>query len=348
MIKFFRKIRYNLMEQNKTGKYLKYAIGEILLVIIGILIALQVNNLNEKRKVDNEMKTKINALAVNLEDEIRVSGVQYHANNIKKIQKLIGQEINLNSPSAQQDYSNIINLRLRIKDDVLEETIDILIENEDRLPARYKKLVGPMKSLKFYFSNYKKTVAEFTALKRNNEKFLENNYTWYALNDSISNKERMNYYSTDPLFKNRLFTIQQKYRDAFSFYTYTIILKLQIIYAIKKEDENYAAKDFGAYLSNFTFIDGAKGFFKEGKKVSCKENFNTTDSVGSAHLLLNASSDTLRVTSRITNGKKRNTIIAPYNSLLIYSSSENDIISVYRNNTCQAYQVTEYNFMVIE
>ena len=50
MINFFRKIRYNLMEQNKTGKYLKYAIGEILLVVIGILIALSINNWNEDRK----------------------------------------------------------------------------------------------------------------------------------------------------------------------------------------------------------------------------------------------------------------------------------------------------------
>ena len=44
MIKFFRKIRYNLMEQNKTSKYLKYAIGEIALVVIGILIAIQLNS----------------------------------------------------------------------------------------------------------------------------------------------------------------------------------------------------------------------------------------------------------------------------------------------------------------
>ncbi|MTE27846.1 DUF6090 family protein [Winogradskyella ouciana] len=50
MIKFFRKIRYNVMETGKTGKYLKYAIGEIILVVIGILIALQINNANEARK----------------------------------------------------------------------------------------------------------------------------------------------------------------------------------------------------------------------------------------------------------------------------------------------------------
>ena len=49
MIKFFRKIRYDLMEKNKTGKYLKYAIGEIVLVVFGILIALQINNWNQRR-----------------------------------------------------------------------------------------------------------------------------------------------------------------------------------------------------------------------------------------------------------------------------------------------------------
>ena len=50
MIKFFRKIRQNLLSENKFSKYLIYAIGEIILVVIGILIALQINNLNEARK----------------------------------------------------------------------------------------------------------------------------------------------------------------------------------------------------------------------------------------------------------------------------------------------------------
>ena len=51
MIKFFRTIRQKLLSEGNTGKYLKYAIGEILLVVIGILIALQVNTWNEKRKL---------------------------------------------------------------------------------------------------------------------------------------------------------------------------------------------------------------------------------------------------------------------------------------------------------
>ena len=50
MILFFRKIRQKLLTQNKFSKYLFYAIGEIALVMIGILLALQINNRNEDAK----------------------------------------------------------------------------------------------------------------------------------------------------------------------------------------------------------------------------------------------------------------------------------------------------------
>lgn len=50
MIKFFRKARQKMIKDNKVTKYLFYAIGEIALVVIGILIALQINNNNETKK----------------------------------------------------------------------------------------------------------------------------------------------------------------------------------------------------------------------------------------------------------------------------------------------------------
>ena len=50
MLKFFRKIRKELLSENSFSKYLLYAIGEIILVVIGILIALQINNWSEEKK----------------------------------------------------------------------------------------------------------------------------------------------------------------------------------------------------------------------------------------------------------------------------------------------------------
>jgi hypothetical protein len=62
MIKFFRKIRLRLLTANlpagRTGKYLIYAIGEVFLVVIGILIALQINNWNQKKN-DRILEIKI-------------------------------------------------------------------------------------------------------------------------------------------------------------------------------------------------------------------------------------------------------------------------------------------------
>jgi hypothetical protein len=68
MIKFFRKIRQNLLMENKTGKYFKYAIGEIILVVIGILIALQINNWNENRKIQSKSYDYMQRLKVDLDN----------------------------------------------------------------------------------------------------------------------------------------------------------------------------------------------------------------------------------------------------------------------------------------
>lgn len=56
MIKFLRKIRQKLIEQSKVRSYFLYAIGEIILVVIGILIALQVNTWNEQKKLNDQEK----------------------------------------------------------------------------------------------------------------------------------------------------------------------------------------------------------------------------------------------------------------------------------------------------
>ena len=58
MIAFFRKLRQRLLVENQFGRYLLYALGEVLLVMVGILLALQVDNWNEQRK-EREIETGI-------------------------------------------------------------------------------------------------------------------------------------------------------------------------------------------------------------------------------------------------------------------------------------------------
>ena len=80
MINFFRKIRQNLLSEGKTGKYLKYAIGEIILVVIGILIALSINNWNTERINNNRVKQYVKSLVQDLENDIKmINASQFQA-----------------------------------------------------------------------------------------------------------------------------------------------------------------------------------------------------------------------------------------------------------------------------
>ncbi len=81
MLKFYKNIRQKLPSVGKTGKYLKYAFGEIILVVIGILIALQINNWNEQRKD----RTKEHILLNQLRED-------YQANLIQLEEKMATRE----------------------------------------------------------------------------------------------------------------------------------------------------------------------------------------------------------------------------------------------------------------
>ena len=151
MIKFFRKIRYNLMEIGKTGRYFKYAIGEIVLVVIGILIALQINNWNETRKTRlieadllYNIKSDLRASHHSIEEMVIDNSEQlemykkllYHAkNNIAKtegLEKAFGFIPTWNTPYLT--YSSYETLKAKgvdlIKNDSLKKQIVDIYDNE--------------------------------------------------------------------------------------------------------------------------------------------------------------------------------------------------------------------------
>ena len=99
MFRFFSKIRYQLAAENKTARYLRYAIGEILLVVFGILIALQINNWNEARKADKFEKKLLNELLNSLVDDYELIHLTFGGN--KRMQescKIILEHFDKNLP----------------------------------------------------------------------------------------------------------------------------------------------------------------------------------------------------------------------------------------------------------
>ncbi len=101
MIKFFRKIRQRLLTDNKLSKYLLYAIGEISLVMIGILLALQVNNWNNSNKDRKLEKQYISGLIIDLEaDSIAIARLK------KESDEQVRRKRKLNDYFEGQSFSN--------------------------------------------------------------------------------------------------------------------------------------------------------------------------------------------------------------------------------------------------
>ena len=93
MLHFFRKIRRDLIENSKSLKYLKYASGEIVLVVLGILIALGINNWNENRKYRMlEIKLLSDVSRNLLVDTLNLNSIIEHYDNVMKQAEFIKSE----------------------------------------------------------------------------------------------------------------------------------------------------------------------------------------------------------------------------------------------------------------
>ena len=140
MIRFFRNIRLKLATENKIAAYLRYAIGEILLVVIGILIALHVNNWNEQRK---DRMTEIQLLT-----DIR-----------KSLDMDIENQINPNLAQAIKDSSNVAEIIQAIQNKG---------PFNDSLAVKYRSLMFS-KSFSWEVSAYKELEADGIKLIENQE-----------------------------------------------------------------------------------------------------------------------------------------------------------------------------------
>jgi len=106
MIPFFRKIRKKMADDNRPLKYMRYAIGEIVLVVIGILIALQINNWNEERKNDASENQYYCLILDDLKmNHNKIQELIVASNNKVKVSKELLLELN----SGKKDKNFLLN-----------------------------------------------------------------------------------------------------------------------------------------------------------------------------------------------------------------------------------------------
>lgn len=235
MIKFFRKIRQISLMENKTGKYLKYAIGEIALVMIGILLALQVNNWNndriQKQKEANYIEHINKEFLLNRVELDTATSFHFKVfNNATKIANLIPIDINtinkdslsfyitetfhnytfnpqqstINSLTNTSSFEIISNLELRE-----------LLQNWDELVKDYREeeIISREYSFDNYFPYFRKHIS-FMNYANNNNIFNNQKIDYTFLNDlefenAIAFKRELIRDIIDPSQKNELKIVSQ-------------------------------------------------------------------------------------------------------------------------------------------
>jgi hypothetical protein len=203
MIKFFRKIRQKLLSEGKTRKYFKYAIGEIVLVVIGILIAVQINDWNNNRiekKSDyqliialiTDLKLKNKELLSDLEfGKLLIKRTDPIVNNWAKNKSIdtLNLRLAINFLSKDEAYfidkspilEGLINSDLweRLPDSLLRHIDDVYRGHLTGVKASYEKTIEYATQFKFNFLiPYRLTDTSLNTqeihsiINKNNEEFI--------------------------------------------------------------------------------------------------------------------------------------------------------------------------------
>jgi len=206
MIKFFRKIRYQLLGEGKTGKYLKYAIGEIVLVVIGILIALSINNWNEGRKLRIIEHKYLSNLKYDLDND-SISLVDMIDKRTRKV-KAIKQLISIAESKKIDNLVKIDSLILEVaiwwefipNDNTLQELVSSgslnIIQDENiknqllRLSNNYDQIVIERNHMRREYDSYiyDPLVSEISFLQTKTPSSIKNNWDWFYANKEVVNK----------------------------------------------------------------------------------------------------------------------------------------------------------------
>jgi len=206
MIKFFRKIRQNLLMENKTGKYFKYAIGEIVLVVIGILIALQINNWNEKRGQEKTVKSIYSIIKSDL------------TNDIEKFDKIINKMALLDTVFKKviqkkmtlKDYQNCpdcVNLLMGYQDIAVEERgLKLLTDNGALFDAKKDSLFIDINSFySYYNTEISVSLKEMSDNFQDNWFYWKNNKPWFSdFYNRVKNDDLISYMLNSWDYRNRV------------------------------------------------------------------------------------------------------------------------------------------------
>jgi uncharacterized membrane protein YgaE (UPF0421/DUF939 family) len=230
MLNFFRKTRKEFADDNKFIKYSKYAIGEILLVVIGILIALQINNWNEERKIRILERAVLidikKSLLSDIENQIDPNLEQLNQDmlNIKHIRQLLNGEMVYNDSMNTKFRSLMFSKRFS-----WEVTAFKVLENQGVNIISDPKLKQVI--LRLYNMSYPEANSRIGNFLNNLKEFfrpeIRKNFAFNYINQNQTYYEPIN---IDELINNQIFknTVETAYLNFLNNHLYHKELKEEV------------------------------------------------------------------------------------------------------------------------
>ena len=208
MLKFFRKIRQKALTGNRFSKYLLYAIGEIVLVVIGILIALKVNNWNQHQSDKAKFMTLLYELATDLAKEVDESQFvleSYYKRdsliNLNLAGKLVEEDLQAFCPECPRFL--LLNYTMVPINTIAYDHIKSIT---DRIPKKYEHLTNEIKQL--YEVDVKQLLDTQQSTRHRTNDFRQSliaNYPWFTqIPYSRLSAEAVDYFLNDPIYRNHL------------------------------------------------------------------------------------------------------------------------------------------------
>ena len=138
-MKFFQELRREIVGKNQTRKYLKYATGEIILVVIGILIALSINNWNENRRKEAVVIETLKEIHRDLSGDIIESNylISKYSKEDSLIYILLTKELSKEDSGEHQwlTFASVAHSYTDLK--LNDNGYKMLMENSDHIPMKY-------------------------------------------------------------------------------------------------------------------------------------------------------------------------------------------------------------------
>jgi hypothetical protein len=248
MARFFNNIRQKLLVENRFTRYLIYAIGEIFLVVVGIMIALYFNNQNTDKKTQAE----IDRLVMDLEKGFKTNQflLERFTGRFYAQDSLMGLMINSEIPREAFRRNRMLNDIMSNSTQyawLQDENISTILQKERDFDLNYSQLLKLIKFYKSRVDDLESTARELNELSNWNEMYMAENFEWYAGNSHEAKELKTEYLLTDPFFKNRLSLFRKKFGSQISHITSLGAVRAAIMGEIKRIYENYDATQLNEF-----------------------------------------------------------------------------------------------------